>query len=127
LETEPVTAARRTTGYLRELLCSTIFEGTFLFKNYIARADILIRAADDYGWDLIEVKSSVNKKTEFIDDMAYTTLIARESGFSPGSVKLMMVDRNYRLGMEPQMLFQIIDCTTEVMVRVDDLLRIYPK
>lgn len=127
LETEPVTAARRTTGYLRELLCSTIFEGTFLFKNYIARADILIRAADDYGWDLIEVKSSVNKKTEFIDDMAYTTLIARESGFSPGSVKLMMVDRNYRLGMEPQMLFQIIDCTTEVMVRVDEFTPYLPE
>jgi len=88
-ETEHVIAARRTTEYLRESSCSVIFEGTFLFENYIARADILTRAADDYGWDLIEVKSSVNQKTEFIDDMAYTTLIAPRIRVShPNAIKI---------------------------------------
>ncbi len=119
-ETEYVTAAKRTAECLREHSCRNIFEGAFLFENFITRADILTRATDDYGWDLIEVKSSVNQKAEFIDDMAYTTLIAQEAGFSPNAVKLMLVDRNYRLGMDPQKLFQTVDCTEQVMARVDD-------
>jgi len=126
-ETEHVKAARWTAECLCEPSCSAIFEGAFLFENYIARADILTPITNRAGWDLIEVKSSVNQKAEFIDDMAYITLITRGSGFSPSAIKLMLVDRNYRLGMDPRKLFKTIDCTSEVMARVDDFTPYLPE
>ena len=72
-------AANRTRDLLKNPQTRVVFEATFLAGNYIARADILVR--DAKSWELIEVKSSIVTKEEFIDDMAYTTLVAQAAGF----------------------------------------------
>lgn len=96
----------------------TFFEVPFTVGNFHARADIIVK--NGTTWDLIEVKSSLKQREEFIDDMAYTTLVARKSGHSPHRICLMLLDRNYRLGMSVENLFQTIDCTEEVNQKVEE-------
>ena len=111
-------AAVRTHDLLDNPLTQVIFEATFLAGSYIAKADILVRDAG--SWELIEVKSSVVTKEEFIDDMAYTTLVAQAAGFFPSTISLTLVDKNYRLGMHPEQLFVKVDMTEKVLAKVDE-------
>jgi len=95
-----------------------IFEGTFLIDSFVARADIL-RHKDD-GWHLIEVKSSINDKEEFIDDMAYTAMVLDRCGVNISGVSLLLVSRDFRLGMPDEELFREIDHTDKVLFRVEE-------
>ncbi len=97
----------------------SLFEAAFVADGYAARADVLVR--QDSGWHLIEVKSSVNDRDEFIDDMAYTTMVATHCGLSVASVGLMLVSRDYRLGMADADLFVEIDHTAEVVERAAEV------
>lgn len=94
----------------------TLFEATFLHENGVARADILQRQGDK--WQLIEVKSSLDVKDEFIDDLAYTTMLAIHAGVELADISLMLVSRDYRLGMSNEKLFNLLDCTEPVMEKV---------
>jgi CRISPR/Cas system-associated exonuclease Cas4 (RecB family) len=115
---------RTAASLTRELIANpgvrVIFEGTFITGNYVAKADILIR--DGNSWDLVEVKSGVQKKEEHIGDMAYTTLVARESGFKPSNIFLQQVSKEYRLGMPPGRLFVRNNCTMEVIEKAGEFL-----
>ncbi len=110
-------AAKRTQDLLKNPKTRAIFEATFLSGNNIAKVDILIREVK--SWELIEVKSSVAAKEEFIDDMAYTTLVAQVAGLHPSTISLILVDKNYRLGMPVERLFVKTDFTKEVLERVE--------
>ncbi|MCX5853429.1 MAG: hypothetical protein NTZ24_02380, partial [Deltaproteobacteria bacterium] len=115
-------AAARTRDLLDNPDTKVLFEATFLAGNYIAKADILVRGAG--SWELIEVKSSVNAKEELIDDMAYTTLVAQVAGFSPSTISLMLIDKNYRLGMPNEQLFVKTDMTKQVLARVEEFMTV---
>lgn len=99
-----------------------IYEAAFLAENCVARADILKR--QESGWKLFEVKSSVNDKEEFIDDMAYTTMVAQKAGLNITACSLFLISKDFRLGMSDEKLFVEIDHTQEVSIRAkefDDL------
>lgn len=98
-----------------------IFEATFSIDNFVAKADILKRKSD--GWHMIEVKSNVNNKDEFIDDMAYTTMVIEHSGLNISNVSLMLISKDFQLGMENKKLFAEIDHTDNVIKRVEELKR----
>jgi hypothetical protein len=117
-ELRPETAARRTRDLLKKPQTRVLFEATFLAGNYLARADILVRDAE--SWELIEVKSSIAAKEEFIDDMAYTTLVAQTAGFFPSAINLVLIDKNYRYGMPLEHLFLKADMTEQVLARVEE-------
>ena len=91
------TAASLTRELMEDPCIKVIFEGTFITGNYVAKADILIRNGD--SWDLVEVKSVVNKSQDTIEDMAYTTLIGKNSGFVPATIQLQHINKEYRMGM----------------------------
>lgn len=111
------TAASLTRELMEDPCITIIFEGTFITGNYVAKADILIRNGD--SWDLVEVKSGVQQKQEYIEDMAYTMTIAKNSGFVPAHIRLQLISREYRLGMPLQQLFVTVDCTEEVQKCVE--------
>jgi hypothetical protein len=96
-----------------------VCEGAFLVDNFAARADVLERT--DLGWHLVEVKSSVNDREEFIDDMAYTAMVVGRCGLDISRVSLLLVSRDYRLGMPDEKLFVEMDHTDEVLARVEEL------
>jgi hypothetical protein len=112
------TAAERTQDLLKNPKTRVMFEATFLAGNYIAKADILVRKGK--SWELIEVKSSVAAKEEFIDDMAYTTLVAQAAGFLPSVISLLLIDKNYRYGMPLEHLFVKTDFTEQVLAKVEE-------
>ncbi|HEY41908.1 MAG TPA: DUF2779 domain-containing protein [Dehalococcoidia bacterium] len=112
-------ALRETKEALADEATSSIFEGAFLIDNFAARADVLARA--DGGWHLVEVKSAANDRDEFIDDMAYTAMVAGRCGLDINCVSLLLVSRDYRLGMPDEKLFVEIDHTDEVLTRVEEL------
>ncbi len=107
------TAASLTRELIADPCTRVIFEGTFITGNYVAKADILVRNED--AWDLIEVKSGVQLKQDSIEDMAYTTMIARNSGFVVATSQLQLISKEYRKGMPPEQLFRKLDCTAEVL------------
>lgn len=76
-----------TAALLNNPKSSVIFEGTFIVDNFVAKADILKRSGK--SWKLIEVKSSVNDKEEFTDDMAYTFMVASRCNIPISKVTLM--------------------------------------
>lgn len=93
----------------------TLYEATFCPGGYVAKADIIKRNAN--GWHLIEVKSGVNDKSEYIDDIAYTTMIIQKCGYDITEVSLILISKDYRLGMDNEELFKSIDHTKEVLQR----------
>ncbi len=96
---------------------SVIFEGTFLIDSYVAKTDILKRCDD--GWHMIEVKSGVNDKAEFIDDMAYSFMVLDKAGLKISKVSLLLISKDFRLGMSRENLFVEIDHTDRVMKRTE--------
>jgi len=111
-------ASRKTKNLMNDPSVSTIFEGAFLVDGFVARADILRRKGK--GWHLSEVKSSVNDKKEFIDDMAYTVMVINRCGLDVSKVSLLLISKGFRLGMPNEKLFLEIDHTEEVLVRVEE-------
>jgi hypothetical protein len=108
-------AVKRTSRLLNDTNVFTIFEATFLVDGCAAKTDILQRT--DAAWEMVEVKSSVNDKPEFIDDMAYTFLVSSHSGVALSKVSLQLVSRDFRLGMSNEHLFAKIDHTDDVVSR----------
>jgi CRISPR/Cas system-associated exonuclease Cas4 (RecB family) len=92
-----------------------IIEPAFVVGPYAARPDALVRRGD--GWRLIEVKASLNDKVKFINDMAYTAMVLRKAGLSIIEATLVLMSRDFQLGMETQDLFIEVDHTQEVLDR----------
>ena len=96
-----------------------LFEGAFVSDGFSARADVLVREGG--GWHLIEVKSAVNDRAEYIDDMAHTALVMDACGLDLSGISLLLVSRDFRLGMPDESLFAEIDHTEEVVARMEEL------
>ncbi len=100
-----------------------IFEATFIYKNIIAKADILERI--DGEWHLIEVKSSAASddiKDELINDLTYTSFIVGLCGIELKKMSLFLVSKNYRIGMDNRDFFVEVNCTEEVNNRKSDFI-----
>lgn len=116
-------ALHQTKNLMGDPTTSTIFEATFLTDDYVTKTDMLKRKGD--GWHLIEVKSSVIDKEEFINDMAYTTMVAKRAGCNISTISLLLISKDYRLGMDDKNLFIEIDHTVEVLERVEMFNQLY--
>ena len=114
-ELSSLMAGRSTERLLRDEDTEVIFEGYFRAGEYAARADILERT--EKRWHMLEVKSSSKDKKEYIDDMAYTAMVMRDNGLTPARVSLVIVSKDFRLGMPKHLLFSLIDHTDEVLAR----------
>lgn len=93
-----IAAAEETQALMRKSDTSVIFEATFLVDDYAAKADILIE--EGKGWHLIEVKSDTNDKPELLDDLAYTLMVISRMGYKISKASLLLISKDYRLGME---------------------------
>ncbi len=109
-------AAAETAKLVRAGGPSVLFEGTFVVDEYAAKADILRRIGD--GWHLVEVKSNVNLKQELIDDLAYTLMVLSRAGLRVSKASLLLISKDFRLGMEDSKLFAEYDCTENALAHV---------
>ena len=114
-------ALQETSEYINRQDSTFLFEAAFKSKQYITRADILIREND--SWHLIEVKSSTNfllksksEQQKYIDDMAYTLMVIGNV-ISIDRISIMTISKDYRLGMELNRLFVTSEVTERVVSR----------
>jgi hypothetical protein len=99
-----------------------LFEASFAWNGFVARADALRRSED--GWELIEIKSSKSTadgrtKADDLDDIAYTVCVAMNAGLPVVSAKLVLINREYTLNADVD-LFTEIDVTGEALGRATD-------
>ncbi len=111
-------SSKKTNSLLTDSNTPVLFEGTFLIDGFVAKADILKQKGDSLH--MIEVKSSVKDKKEFIDDMAYTTMVINSCGFDVSTISLLLISKDFRLGMKNQAFFKEIDHTDEVLDRIKE-------
>ncbi len=80
-ETGPTlsTAIARTAQFVDELKVNAIFEGAFVFNDYLIRVDILKNNYDG-TWDLIEVKATTEPKPEHLDDISFQLWVLTSAG-----------------------------------------------
>ena len=97
-EKDLTSSAKKTENLMQSSDTSVLFEATFIIDSYATKADILIRVPD--GWHLIEAKSGLSAKPEYIEDIAYTTLVIKNSGINISKNSLLHLSKDYRLGME---------------------------
>ena len=116
-ESDIVSSSKKTKVLMNDPSIPIILEGVFLIDGFATRPDILERKKD--GWHMIEVKSSVNDKAEFIDDMTYTAMVIERAGYRISNVSLLLVSKDFRLGMKNEKLFVKIDHTNDVRERVE--------
>jgi hypothetical protein len=121
LQRTPVDVAiERTSAAVSEGTAAMLFEATFLWKSFVARADALRRT--DYGWDILEIKSGKSPAEgeiidqKYVDDLAYTYCVANGAGLTIERAMLVLINRDYRLeGSEP--MFVELDVTARVVER----------
>ena len=102
--------------YMRD--CAAVLAAVFRAGPLYASVDILKR--HDGGWSVIEVKSSFSdsaKLDDYVDALAYTTMVARRAGAEVTSSALLMLSREYRRGDPVDKLFTLVDKTADVADR----------
>ena len=104
-----------------------IFEAAFTVDRYTARADWIRRVKG--GWVIGEIKSSLfnedGPKDEHLEDLAYTVMVARRSGLPVKGCELVLMNRDWRLGMPDPDLFVVTDHTADVLPIADDFNRLW--
>ncbi len=118
---EERSAAEMTQELIADGSRETLFEAAFANGPLRAKVDILRRQTS--GWHVLEVKSSfvdTDKLDEFTDDLAYTVMVLRRSGLPVHRASLVLLSREYRFGDDVEMLFEIVDRTSEIDQKVAD-------
>ncbi len=99
-----------------------IFEAALSIDGYTARADWIRRVKG--GWVIGEIKSSLfnedGPKDEHLEDLAYTVMVARRAGLPVKCCELVLMNRDWRLGMPDPDLFVVTDHTAEVTPIADE-------
>ena len=110
----------RTQQLVAEKAVPTLFEATFRDGELVARADILDRIPG--GFKLLEVKSNLAPveedappREDLVQDLAYTTMVALRAGVPVKKASLLLLSRDFRLGMPDADLFLEIDCSEMVL------------
>lgn len=93
---------------------SLLYECTFAWRAFVARADALRRTAT--GWELIEVKSGTTDpdgkiKAEYVEDIAYTLFVARAAGYHMDASTLVLISHDYVRDVPP--FFAGVDVTAD--------------
>jgi hypothetical protein len=120
----PAEAASKTKQLMEA--ASVLFEATFFIDGYIAKPDILKRSST--GWDVMEVKSSLEdtqQLDDFVDDLAYTVMVVQRCGITVSCAALVLISRGYRKGMGANRLLTVVDQTVAVMERVRAFLPVW--
>ena len=110
-------AVARTESLMNNPDIDVIMEGAFFASGCATRADILKR--DGETWHMIEVKAKIRDKADLIDDMAYTATIIKRCGHKISRISLLLLSKDFRLGMPNEKLFVEVEHTEEVLERIE--------
>jgi hypothetical protein len=116
-----IKANSNSTALLSDKTIKAIAESTFLIENgLVAKADIIKKIK--VGLHLFEVKSAININSDLIDDLSYTAMVMKCSGYSPKKCSLLLISDKFRKGKPINELFTEKDCTIQVLLRSNQFL-----
>ncbi|MFC1872478.1 DUF2779 domain-containing protein [Chloroflexota bacterium] len=103
---------RLTREYLKRRV--PVFEAGVRAENIYARADIL-RPSGNYGWDILEVKSSTSVKDVNLEDMAFQRYVYQLAGLEIDGSYVVYINNGYVKNgqINPAELFTVQDITEE--------------
>jgi len=110
-------AVDRTESLMNNPDIAVIMEGAFFAGGCATRADILKR--DGETWHMIEVKAKIRDEADLVDDMAYTATIIKRCGYKISRISLLLLSKDFRLGMPNEKLFVEVEHTEEVLERIE--------
>lgn len=99
---------------------NTIYEATFLANSLLCKVDILHRETSNNAWHIIEVKSGVSGKPEYLVDAAIQAHILNEAKVKWDKVSLMYLNNECRYPDLSNLLIEL-DVTARVADIIDDL------
>ena len=98
------------------------FQRTFKSNQLLAKADIILTELPSGINTLIEVKSGTSVKSEYVDDLAFQVIVAKEEGFTFHRIGVLHVNGSFvRLGpIDVQEFFAFEDVTEAVLAKVPE-------
>lgn len=119
----PIDEAFKSTGEaLADPASVLLYEASFRWNGLAARTDCIRRS--ERGWTLVEFKSGQSSKdgdvsSEYIDDIAYTAMVAIGAGLKVVGASLIVINRNFILGEGEAALLEQ-DVTAGVLARASE-------
>ena len=118
-------AESSTRALLSDFLVPALYEAAFSFEGIRTRVDVLARADDGQGFDLIEVKSTTGfKEREHLPDLAIQLHVVEGNGVPIRRAYLMHIDNTYVYGggdHDLSRLFALEDVTDMARSYVEDV------
>lgn len=115
------------TAELLENKTSSIFQATFLAADhFLARVDMILYVPEAERWDIYEVKSSTEVKTDrahnHIKDVAFQRAVLKMAGVRVGDVFIIHLNKEYRRvgDIDVHGLFEITNVSNEVALAMDN-------
>ena len=98
-----------------------LYEATFIFRNFVCIADILVKKNDQ--WHLFEVKSSARIQEYHKDDISFQYFVIANAGLKLCSASIGCINSNYKRDKDLDLnkLFQAEDGTREIVRKVKHL------
>ncbi|MCM1172443.1 MAG: DUF2779 domain-containing protein [Clostridium sp.] len=108
----------QTKEYLKQG-CGIIAEASFLTDGLFCNVDILRKMP--IGYDIVEVKSSTQISSIYIDDIAFQYYVLTKAGIQINRAYIMYINNHYvkRGAIDLQELFILEDCTDEAKNRLN--------
>ncbi len=93
----------------------TIYEASFMYDNILVMVDILHKGRD--GWELYEVKSSTEEKSQHLNDISVQYYVLTGNGLDLSVVALAHINSKYQRNgdLDIKQLFAIKDLTDAVV------------
>ena len=126
IEEDPISATLKACGNKE----GVIFQGTFTYRKFLTKADILVFDEDKNGYRLIEVKASTKlneltdtgkfknstKRREYANDLAFQQIILEKNDIRVVSSEVMFLNSQYyRQGdLDLNKLFEFADLSDEI-------------
>jgi len=106
-------AAAETSALMADDSVVRINQATFVAPGgESTRLDSIVRSGEK--WSHEEVKSGTDVKDKYVYDALVSTDRAKRAGLNVDEVRLVTVNRNWRLGDSPEALFQYTDVTDRI-------------
>lgn len=100
-----------------DLAVDTVCNAYFLVDGYYAKIDVLKRIGKD-SWHMLEVKSGSKYKAKYINDIAYTAMVVSKLNIKISKYSIVHLSNDYRLNVQTDNLFNEIDSTQKVELKL---------
>jgi predicted RecB family nuclease len=114
----------QTRGLVADYKIDAVCNAYFFAEKYYTKADILKRV-DQNSWHLFEVKSGNKYKAKYTNDIAFTAMVLSKANINICKYSILHLSKDYCLGMPIGSLFEEIDSTQKVELKLLDFFSIY--